>query len=214
VNGGFEVPVQGPPNYASFNVPAGSSLITGWSVVQGNVDLTTNANYGAGPNSLDPASVQDIDLIGDSNGSGGVFGGLSQTFATTPGQEYQLTFDYSHNNGTFSSSGYAASVAVADGNSPGSTIYSGAVSQAYVPGQLFGHSIWQAFSQDFIATSDLTILTIIDTQGAFNAGIYLDDVDVEPVVAGETPLPGALPLFASGLGVIGLIARRKRKQAA
>ena len=33
--------------------------------------------------------------------------------------------------------------------------------------------------------------------------------------SGETPLPAALPLFASGLGVLGLIARRrKRKQAA
>ena len=67
-------------------------------------------------------------MIGDSGGSGGVFGGLSQTFATTPGQEYLLTFDYSHNNGTPSANGYAASVTVADGVAPGSTIYSGAVS--------------------------------------------------------------------------------------
>ncbi len=48
VNGGFESPVQVAPNFVSFNVPAGSSLITGWTIVQGNVDLTTNANYGAG----------------------------------------------------------------------------------------------------------------------------------------------------------------------
>ncbi|MGZ5866825.1 MAG: hypothetical protein ACXWKC_15720, partial [Xanthobacteraceae bacterium] len=31
-------------------------------------------------------------------------------------------------------------------------------------------------------------------------------------VAGQTPIPGALPLFASGLGVLGFVAhRRKRK---
>jgi Protein of unknown function (DUF642) len=204
VNGGFEVPVQGPPNYAAFNVPAGSSLITGWTIVQGNVDLTNTADYGPLTNTLDPSSMQDIDLIGDSSGSGGVFGGLSQSFATTPGQEYQLTFDYSHNNGTYSSNGYAASVTVADGNAPANTIFSGAVSQAY------GAAPWQAFSEDFTAASGLTLLTIIDTQGGYNAGVYLDDVSVEPV-NGTTPIPGALPLFAGGAGVLGIFGRRRKK---
>ena len=122
-----------------------------------------------------------------------VFGGLSQAFATTAGQEYQLTFDYSHNNGTYSPN-YAAQVTVANGNAPGNTIYSGTVSQAYGPAP------WQAFSQDFIATSNSTLLTFIDTQGGYNAGIYLDDVSVVPL-NGTTPIPGALPLFACGAGV-------------
>ena len=211
VNGDFEVPVQVAPDFATFNIPAGSPLITGWNVVQGNVDLTTNANYGAGPNSLHPSSVQDIDLIGDSNGSGGVFGGLSQSFATTPGQEYRLTFDYSHNNGTFSPD-YAAQVTVADANAPANTFFSVEVSQAYVPGQVFGHSIWQAFSQDFTATSALTLLTFIDTRGAFDAGIYLDEVSVDPLNA-TTPIPAALPLFASGLAGVAFLARRKKRKA-
>jgi hypothetical protein len=42
---------------------------------------------------------------------------------------------------------------------------------------------WQTFSQNFTAISDLTLLTFIDTRGAFNAGIYLDDVSVEAVSA-------------------------------
>lgn len=206
LNGGFESPAEGPPNYAAYNVPAGSNLITDWTIVQGNVDLTVAADYGPLANTLDPSSVQDIDLIGDSSGSGGVFGGLSQTFATVAGQEYQLTFDYSHNNGTYSPT-YAASVTVADGNAPGSTIYSGTVSQAY------GAAPWVLFTQDFVATSDLTVFTIIDTQGGYNAGIYLDDVDVEPVNPTATPLPAALPLFAGGLGFVGFLARRKKQTA-
>jgi hypothetical protein len=93
-------------------------------VVQGNVDLTTTANYGPGPNTLNPSSVQDVDLIGDTNGSNGVFGGLSQSFATIPGQQYRLTFDYSHNNGTFSPD-YAVQVYLWEGT------------QAFTTGHLF-----------------------------------------------------------------------------
>ncbi|MGB6351573.1 MAG: VPLPA-CTERM sorting domain-containing protein [Pseudolabrys sp.] len=45
------------------------------------------------------------------------------------------------------------------------------------------------------------------TPPAFNAAFSLDGV--------ETPLPAALPLFATGLGALGLLScRRKRKQAA
>ena len=206
VNGGFEVPVQGPPNFATFNVPAGSSLITGWNVVQGNVDLATDANYGPGNNTLHLTSVQDIDLIGDTNGSGGVFGGLSQSFATTIGQTYRLTFDYSHNPGTASPTGsYAAQVSVADGHAPANSIFSVEVSQANGPAP------WVGFSKDFIAISDLTLLSLISTRGGFNAGIFLDEVSVD-LVNSAVPVPGALPLFVSGLAGLGWLAHRRRRK--
>jgi hypothetical protein len=136
-----------------------------------------------------------------------VFGGLSQSFTTIPGQQYRLTFDYSHNPGTPSPSGsYAAQVTVADGHAPANSIFSTAVSQGNVP------AVWVGFSHDFTAVSDLTLLTFIDTQGAFNAGIYLDEVSVQPLNVTTTPIPGALPLLASGLGALGLLGwRRKRK---
>jgi hypothetical protein len=211
VNGGFDVPVQGPPNFAAFNIPAGSTYITGWTVVQGNVDLSNTCCYGPGPNSLHPSSLQDVDLIGDTRGSGGVKGGLSQSFATITGQTYRLAFDYSQNNGTFSPD-YAVQVTVADANTL-NTVFSVEVSQAH-SSQPFGLVPWQAFSQDFTAISDLTLLKFIDTRGAFNAGIYLDEVSVEAVNA--VPLPAALPLFASGLGGFGLMGwwrKRRRGQA-
>jgi Protein of unknown function (DUF642)/PEP-CTERM motif len=200
VNGGFEADVQVPKNFATFNIPAGSSAITGWNVVQGNVDLTTAKNYGPGINTLDPASVNDIDLIGDTGGSGGKFGGLSQSFTTVAGQTYRLTFDYSHNNGTFSANGYAAQVTVGD--------LSATVSQT------FGASPWQVFSQTFTANSNSTLLSIIDTQGAFNAGIYLDDVSVEQVnaVAG-VPEPSTWAMMILGFVGIGAMTYRRRRSA-
>jgi hypothetical protein len=49
VNGGFETPVQGGPLFAAFNVGVGNPLITGWTVVQGNVDLTKHLLLRPGP---------------------------------------------------------------------------------------------------------------------------------------------------------------------
>jgi hypothetical protein len=218
VNGGFEAPAQGPTDYAAFNVGTQypTTYIPGWTVIQGNVDLTRAVDYGPLANTLDPASVQDIDLIGDSSGSGGVFGGLSQAFATTPGQQYQLTFDYSHNPGTASSSpdgAYAARVTIGNANAPTGnyTTCTGFISCTTV--SQTGAAIWLAYSEDFTATSSSTLLQLIDTEGGYNAGIYLDDVSVVPL-NGTTPIPGALPLFASGAGVLGFIGWRRKKKSA
>src|SRR5215467_2539116 len=71
-NGDFETPDQG--NLFSFDIPAGSTFITGWTVTQGSVDLTTSA-------CCFPAfsGHQAVDLVGTLS-----TGGLTQTFATTP----------------------------------------------------------------------------------------------------------------------------------
>jgi hypothetical protein len=207
VNGGFEVPLQGPPNFAAFNVPVGSTLITGWNIVQGNVDLTTAVNYGPGINTLDPSSVQDIDLIGDSNGSGGVFGGLSQSFSTIMGETYLLAFQYAHNNGTFSPNGYAAQVTVADSAAPANTVLSTEVSQRP------GTPVWTAFSQTFIANANITTLSFISTRGAFNAGIYLDNVSVD-LVTTAVPEPGTWAMMLLGFGMMGLGIRRRQSAPA
>ena len=42
----------------------------------------------------------------------------------------------------------------------------------------------------------------------------LSDAELDAPGGTETPLPAALPLFATGLGIIGLVARRRKRQAA
>ena len=73
---------------------------------------------------------------------------------------------------------------------------------------------WQEFTFDFTASAASTTLGFFngDTIGSLNG---LDNVTVTDLGVTSTPLPAALPLFASGLGAMGLFGwRRKRKIAA
>lgn len=66
-------------------------------------------------------------------------------------------------------------------------------------------------------TGDIIALYILKSAGQDFGSLTGVQMRVEftPDAVGETPIPGALPLFATGLGALGLIAhRRKRKQAA
>ena len=50
---------------------------------------------------------------------------------------------------------------------------------------------------------------------AFDDPVLVGEWDITIREAAATPLPATLPLFATGLGALGLLARcRKRKQAA
>ena len=71
-------------------------------------------------------------------------------------------------------------------------------------------------------TSVITIANLGTLAGEVNGSFFDGTPDqfaqdhlVAPEISSETPLPAALPLFATGLGALGLLARRrKRKQVA
>jgi hypothetical protein len=69
------------------------------------------------------------------------------------------------------------------------------------------------YSYSVAATAPFSFLTF--TLGNDFGQFLLDDVSVVRQSASVTPLPAALPLFVGGLGMVGLLARRrKRKNAA
>jgi hypothetical protein len=211
-NGSFEAPGVGSSLAFDVGYFFPANYITGWTVTQGTVDLT-------GTNSV-PAyqGGQAVDLIGNTFYSNQVQGALAQTFSTTIDQLYNLTFAYSNNYGATIGNGFSAQVDVTD--SLANSLLSAVVSHESTTNS----PEWKIFSASFVAKSILTTIKFTNLTGErsasvsdpyLNGGIYLDDVSVEAAAApGETPLPGALPLFATGLGALALIAsRRKRKQA-
>src|ERR1700737_2860792 len=91
VNGSFET----GPNPGSFtNFALGSTAITGWTVSLGNIDYIGSLWVAAdGSRSLDLEGSAGTCNTATANCPGGI----AQSFATVPGQQYMLTFDLAGN---------------------------------------------------------------------------------------------------------------------
>jgi uncharacterized protein DUF642 len=199
INGSFE-------NITNFSDNTGQDTMTvnvgdsttmpGWTVV-GQAGRTAAIAW-IGPTNPFGLSASNgsyfLDLTGYQNG--GPFGGVQQTVATAIGSIYRLTFDL----GSSSSYGTPTGI-VAEFNG---------VHPASFTSTLTGSNNWETESVLFTAGSLSTVISLIGNQG--NNYIGLDNVSVNFVSSSATPIPAALPLFAGGLGLIGLVARRRKKQ--
>jgi hypothetical protein len=127
-------------------------------------------------------------------GAVGVTSPLSQALSTTPGQTYTVSFWLNSNNA------FPNEIALS---------WSGTNILDLVN---FTTSGWQQYSFTETASASSTTLLFGLRQDPGFSG--LDDISVSTGVS-AVPLPAALPLFATGLGALGLLGwRRKRKAAA
>jgi hypothetical protein len=87
----------------------------------------------------------------------------------------------------------------------------------------YNSSISSVLVGEIFQLLDPTTLTYRDSSGNIVPNLVLYDPTLNAVMGlsgqdfsgGETPIPATLPLFATGLGAIGLLGwRRKRKNAA
>lgn len=191
-NGSFEAAAINPGG-GFIAVFPGESFITGWDVIAEDVHY-----MGTFWQASDGIRSLDLDgLIGSS-------GGVSQTFSTVAGAQYDVTFDMAGN--------YA--------NAP--TIKPMRVS-ADGQGQDFFFDItgksalnmgWTPMSWSFIAddtSATLQFLSLTETNGLTEGwGAALDNVSV--LAANPIPVPAAAWLF--GTALIGLIGLGKRRKAA
>jgi len=161
---------------------ADSTTITGWTVGSKSVDVI-NTGYGA-------ISGNSIDMLGTPGP-----GSLSQSLTTVAGGSYVLSFDLSSNPVLKSGDPapvYALNVSL--GGLSGSTAYTGT-------------STFQHIEQSFVAASNVTLLTFTSgTYGGYS-GAVLDNVSVTAVSE-----PESFAMLLSGLGLMGVMARRRRNK--
>ena len=181
-NGGFEAstsPTATPPGW--FNIGHSDGVIT-------------YAAFGTPP--YEGVNYYDLGGFGDANGPIG--DGIAQSFATTAGQAYLVTFGLSGENlsGNETLTASAAGVSVdylliPDG--------SGTFQRPFAT-KTFG----------FVATSALTTLSFVHTLGqGGNNDPLIDGVIVDANVA-AVPEPETYALMLLGLGAVGLSIKRRR----
>ena len=177
---------------------------TDWTVVSGEPSCTTclavdslSSGVGYGPNSgtyfaylgTNPAST------------------ISQTFTDIAGQTLAVTFYYA-SNGDLNPTPPNSNELEALFNGTVEFNQTNIASTGTIPGTTIPLYVEATFDVTATGTDTLTFSSF-DIPSA----LALDDVAVTSV-SSATPLPAALPLFASGLGAIGLFGwRRKRKNA-
>jgi len=201
-NGGFENFIiagtdQNFGGFVRYFSPPANTDIAGWTI---------SGTSGGNPNSVDLVNntgyppfegKQSLDMEGAVGASGVIF----QSFATTPGDVYDLSFEYANNPEPGPASSGTMNVLVTGTG----TLLTTDVSHT---GSLFTKMNYNLFSQNFVADSTTTKLQFEAlTHSGF--GIALDAVSVNPAGTPAVPEPSSILLLGSGLLALGGAARRK-----
>jgi len=164
-NGGFELPVLATNTV----VTGGDTNILGWSITGTSpMFFETGTNQGLAPH--DGTQMVSFNVSDSPPGNS-----LAQTFATTPGQAYALTYYVSRGGGGFGTVGLRAIVTSATGATLG-------LLDSVAP-TLVGWGPTQTLF--FAATTTTSTLTFLDNSlVTASVDVFLDDVTVAPAPPG------------------------------
>lgn len=159
---------------------AGNTEMPGWTVSQGNVDLVRTEWTSF-------AGSQSVDLVGRA------LGGLQQTFTTTPGSVYRLSFEYANN--WFNGGGTASVELIGQG-----TIFTDTVSHT---NSTNANMNWLNYSTNFVANSNSTTLRFTALTSSGDGGVVIDNVSV------VQPVPEPSSFVLMGFAILAAGCRKR-----
>lgn len=184
VNGSFEAPNS---NYRY--VRGGSSLLPGWRTELNGVEIVTDRDIGVGYTYL--STIQDGKQMVDLAPFVYTGGGISQTFPTSPGLSYEVSF-------------YASSVQSFGKNGTGSLIIS--VDSVVQHLELITRQAdfdWKPYRFAFVASDSQATLKFVSLSDPFRQFAAIDNVSVVQV-------PEVSSVVMGLVGVAALVAVRRR----
>ena len=167
----------------------GSAAIDGWVIGEGGVNLWTN--YKGTGNHV-------IDIIGNVVDGGG---SLTQAFSTVAGQQYSIAFDLSGSNNPDLTS-INNPIKEMDVTVFGSDSVSVLTMSQLIEDTSGWDGNFTSISMSFVADGSQSTIKFVGTNSGWN-GFYIDNVDVSVV-----PIPAAMWLFGSALGLMGWMRRK------
>jgi choice-of-anchor C domain-containing protein len=204
-NGSFEDYSKPPASWGSpgmydNDVPIGSSLIPGWTVINDNIDYFGSFWQAA-------QGTRSLDLAGSTLAISS--GGVSQTFATQAGASYLVTFALSGNPIT------ALSV---ESPQPVKTLRVSAAGQSadfsydvVTKGNSVHNMKYENEQFSFTANSSQTTLALFSTMADRASGPVIDNVFVSKVA--NVPEPSSALILFAGAVLLCLSAARSRLRA-
>jgi hypothetical protein len=185
VDGSFESIIQAPGTWNTY------TSVPGWVVTKAN-GAATSTGLEIRDNIAGTAQNGHnfIELDGYENDK------INQSFSTTIGHDYEISFWFADRAGVAASSeGFLASVVSGSNTSAAGFGAAGDNGAA-----------WHLITMDFTAASTTTVFSIKATGTSDGYGTSFDNFQ-----AAAVPEPASLGLFAAGVAVLGLTARRRRQ---